>query len=162
MTVLDVLVYVALIGWVLARRVRGQPLRAPRQLFVLPVVLIVLGYGDVTRGVTKPVDVTVAAIGAIVSLALGLLRGRADTLSVREGVAFMQWSGRSLALFGITIATKLVLDLAGIAAGGTAAAAGKSLVLTFGLTLLGEAVVLWLRSGGAATLAARTRTPGGE
>jgi len=45
-----------------------------------------------------------------------------------------------------------MLDLVGVAAGGTTSAAGKSLVFTFGLTFLGEAVVLWLRSGSTGLL----------
>jgi hypothetical protein len=53
---------------------------------------------------------------------------------------------------GALLLVKLALDLAGIAAGETAAAAGQSLILTLGLTLLGEAAVIWYRSGGAGQL----------
>jgi hypothetical protein len=55
----------------------------------------------------------------------------------------------SLLLFAGNIAVKLVLDLIGLAAGSTGSAVGKSLLLTFGLTLLGEAIVIWTRTQGA-------------
>lgn len=64
----------------------------------------------------------------------------------------VQWTWLSLGLFAANLAAKLVLDLAGVAAGQTAAAAGHSLLLTLALTLLGEAAVIWYRCGGAGQL----------
>jgi hypothetical protein len=52
-------------------------------------------------------------------------------------------------LFVGNLLAKLVLDLIGVAAGATVSAAGKSLLFTLGLTLLGEATILFVRSGGA-------------
>jgi hypothetical protein len=152
-TAVSALIYVALIGYVLVKKVQGQPIKEGKRLFALPVILIVLGYGDVTRGGTlKPIEITLTVIGGVLSLSLGLLRGRADKLSTRDGSPFVQWGATSLALFVGNLLAKLMLDLIGIAAGGSASAAGKSLVLTFGLTLLGEAVVLWMRSEGVTGL----------
>jgi hypothetical protein len=152
-TVLNVLVYVALIVYILFRRVQGQPVKAGRKLFLLPVLLVVLGYGDLTQGAAmKPTEIALTVIGGALSLGLGLLRGRADKLSEREGSPFVQWGAASLILFVGNIAAKLVLDLIGIASGSTSSVVGKSLVLTFGLTLLGEAVVIWMRTGGATGL----------
>jgi hypothetical protein len=148
MTVGSVLIYVALIGYIGYRRVQGQPVKASRQLFVLPVVLIVLGFFDVTHGSTKSIAIILIVIGAVAAFGLGLLRGRADKLSDRNGSPFMQWGKVSLLLFLGNIAVKLVLDLIGLA-GGTGSAVGKSLLLTFGLTLLGEAIVIWTRTQGA-------------
>ena len=48
----------------------------------------------------------------------------------------------------VNIAAKIVLDLIGVAAGGNGSAVGKSLMLTFGLTLLGEAIVIGMRANG--------------
>ncbi len=150
MTAVNVLLYVALIGYVLFKKVQGQPVAAPKKLFALPVILIVVGFGDITHGGTlKPIELTLTVIGAAVSLGLGCLRGGADKLSTREGAAFVQWTATSLALFFGNLLAKLALDLVGVAAGGTFSAVGKSLVLTFGLTLLGEAAVIWIRTGGA-------------
>jgi hypothetical protein len=146
MTFANVAIYLALIVFILARKVNGQPLGLPKKLFALPIVLIVIGYGDVTHGTLTSVEIAVTVLGAALSLGLGMLRGRADRLSIRDGGAFVQWGAASLALFVGNLLAKLAIDLAGVAAGGTFSAMGKSLVLSFGLTLLGEAIVLWLRS----------------
>jgi hypothetical protein len=150
MTFANALIYLALIVYILAKRVQGRPIGTPKQLFALPVIVTVIGYSEVSHATIKPVEIAVTVAGVAISLGLGLLRGRADKLSVRDGTAFVQWGAASLALFFGNLAAKLVLDLGGTAASGTASAAESSLVLCFGLTLLAEAVVLWLRSGSLA------------
>jgi len=160
MTLANVVIYLALIVFILAKKVKGQPIGTPKKLFALPVIVTVIGYGDVTHGTMKPAEIAVTVIGAALSLGLGLLRGRADKLSVRDGSAFVQWGAASLILFLSNLVAKLALDLVGLAAGGTLSAAGKSLVLTFGLTLLAEAVVLWLRSEGSGLLRPLPATDG--
>jgi hypothetical protein len=150
MTVGSILVYVALIGYIGYRRVQGQPVKASRQLFALPVVLVILGTLDVTQGASlKSVAIVLIVIGAGAAFGLGFLRGRADKLTDRDGSPFMQWGKVSLLLFAGNIAVKLVLDLIGLAVGSTGATVGRSLLLTFGLTLLGEAIVIWTRTEGA-------------
>jgi hypothetical protein len=164
MTITNVLVYLALIGYMLFSRLQGQPVATPKRLFALPIILIVLGYGDVSHGrPMTPIEIVVLVIGSGLSLGLGLLRGRADKLTVRDGSPFVQWGAMSLILFVGNIVTKLVLDVGAVAAGASASAVGKSLVLSFGLALLGEAVVIWTRTGGATELlnpSQRTSRPG--
>ncbi len=146
MTLATVAIYLALIVFILAKKVKGQPIGTPKKLFALPVVVTVIGYGDLTQGTMKPAEITLTVVGAALSLGLGLLRGRTDKLSVRNGYVFVRWGAASLSLFLASLVAKLALDLVGFAAGGGFSAAGKSLVLTFGLTLLAEAVVIWMRS----------------
>jgi hypothetical protein len=155
MTLANVLIYVALIALVLARRFRGHPIGNLKALFAVPVVVTIIGYVDLSHGGLKPLAVTLTVIGGILSLGLGSLRGRADKLSERDGSPYVQWGVTSLILFAVNIAAKLVLDLIGVAAGETFSAAGKSLIFTLGLTLVGEAIVLSLRSGTAWSGAAR-------
>jgi hypothetical protein len=150
MSALSVLLYLALIGYVLARKVQGQPIGEPKKLFVLPVIVTVIGYGDMTgAGGMNGIDIAVIVVVSILSLVLGLMRGRADKISIRDGSPFVQWGIASLVLFGANLVVKVAVDLIGLAAGGTAAAAVHSLVFTLGLTLVGEAIVVWLRSGSA-------------
>jgi hypothetical protein len=86
MTFLNVLLYVAVIGYVLFKKVQGHPMRAPKKLFGLPIVLIVLGFGDLSSGhALKPVEITLIIIGAVLSVGLGLMRGQADKVSTRNG-----------------------------------------------------------------------------
>jgi hypothetical protein len=157
MTAGSILIYVALIGYIGYRRVQGQPVKASRQLFVLPIVLIVIGFFDVTHGSLKSIAITLTVIGGAAAFGLGLLRGRADKLSDRDGSPFMQWGKVSLILFAGNIAVKLLLDVIGLAAGSPGSAVGKSLLLTFGLTLLGEAIVIWTRTQGATGTATTPR-----
>ena len=147
MTFANVLIYVALIALVLARRFSGHPIGNVKKLFALPVVVTIIGFADLSHGKLKPLAVTLIVIGAIVSLGLGSLRGRADKVSERDGSGYVQWGVVSLILFCVNIAAKLVLDLIGVAAGEAFSTAEKSLIFTLGLTLVGEAIVLSMRSG---------------
>jgi hypothetical protein len=58
----------------------------------------------------------------------------------------MSWSAASVAVFAGNVLAKLALDAVGVAAGGTTAALTSSILLSLGLTLLGEAAVVWFRS----------------
>jgi hypothetical protein len=147
MTLANIAVYVALIVFLLYRKVIGQPLTAPKKLFALPILVTIIGYGDISHAGMKPAEITLTAIGAALSLGLGLVRGGTDKLSVKDGSPFVRWGVVSLTLFVANLVAKLVLDLIGVAMGGTTSEVGKSLVFTLGLTLLGEAAVLWMRSG---------------
>jgi hypothetical protein len=149
-TLANIAIYAALIIFVIARRMTGRPVGAAKQLFALPVVVVVLGWGDATKGLGKPADVTLTVAGCAIALIFGLLRGRADRISTRDSAPYVQWTWLSLGLFAGNLLVKLCLDLAGVAAGETFADAGHSLILSLGLTLLGEAVVIWYRSRGAA------------
>jgi hypothetical protein len=150
MSFANVLIYLALIAYILYGKARGWPMKTPKRLFLLPVLIIIIGYGDATHGTMKPFEVALTVIGGAVSLGLGLLRGRADKISTRDGVQFVQWGGLSFALFAANLVVKLILDVVGVASGSTFSAAEKTLILTLGLTLLGEAIVLFLRSGAGA------------
>lgn len=156
MTLANIVVYLALIVFVIARRMIGRPVGPPKKQFVLPVVIVVIGWDDATKGLGGPTALTLTVIGCAVSLVFGLLRGAADRLSSRDGAPYVQWTWLSLGLFAANLLAKLGLDLASVATGGTAAIAGKSLILSLGLTLLGEAAVVWYRVGGAAQLGPRS------
>jgi hypothetical protein len=146
MTITSVAIAVALIVVVLGRRMRGQAVPAPKKLFLLPVIVGIIGLQNVVHTKLNTVDIIVVAAGCALSLGLGLLRGRLDKVSVVGGLPFMSWSAASVAIFAINVAAKVALDAGGVAAGGTTAALSSSLLLSLGLTLLGEAAVVWLRS----------------
>jgi hypothetical protein len=141
-----------LIIFVIFRRMAGREVGTVRSQFVLPVVLLVIGWGDATKGLTKPVEITFTIIGCAVSLVFGLARGGADRISERNRAPYVQWGWLSVGLFAANLIVKLVLDLVGVAAGETAGAAGSSLLVSLALTLIGEAVVVWYRTGGASQL----------
>jgi hypothetical protein len=145
MTVTTIAIYVALVGLLLARRVRGQALTTPKKLFVLPAIVAFVGLQDLTHAKMNHADVAVVVIGSGLSLGLGALRGQLDKVSVRDGMPWVRWGAASLVVFAAAVVSRLGLDAVGIAAGGTARALSSSLILSLGLTLLGESAVLWLR-----------------
>jgi hypothetical protein len=148
MTLTSIVIYIAVIGLVLARRFKGQAVTTPKKLFLLPVIVAIIGLESLSHAHAKmrPVDVAVIVIGSVVSLGLGALRGQMNQVSLRNGAPWVNWTVRSLLVFIATLASKVVLDAVGVAAGGTFGVLSSSLVFTLGLTLLGEAAVVWLRS----------------
>jgi hypothetical protein len=146
MTLTTIAIAVALIVFVLAKRVRGEAVREPKKLFLLPIVVGVIGLQNVAHAKVNTIDIAAIAAGAALSLGLGLLRGKFDRVTLVNGSPFMSWSAASVAVFAGNVLAKLALDAVGVAAGGTTAALTSSILLSFGLTLLGEAAVVWFRS----------------
>jgi hypothetical protein len=146
MTITTIAIAAALIVFVLAKRVRGEAVREPKKLFLLPIVVGVIGVQNVAHAKANTIDIAVIAAGAALSLGLGLLRGKFDRVTLVNGSPFMSWSAASVAVFAGNVLAKLALDAVGVAAGGTTAALTSSILLSLGLTLLGEAAVVWFRS----------------
>jgi hypothetical protein len=145
MSLANVVLYIAVLGFVVYRRVQGKPVGSARQLFLLPVVVTVLGYQDLARTSLDTVGVVFAVAGCVLSLVLGALRGSLNKISGRDGRPWVRWGAASVAVFVVNVAAKLILDVIGVVAGGTASGATSSLVLAAGLMLAGEAGVVWLR-----------------
>src|SRR5580658_6115759 len=146
MTLTTIAIGAALIIFLLARRVRGEAVRAPKKLFLLPIVVGFIGLDDISHTKLNSVDIAVIVAGSILSLALGMLRGRLDRVTVVDGSPWMSWSAASVAIFIVNVLAKLGLDVGGVAAGGTAAALSSSILFSLGLTLLGEAAIVWRRA----------------
>jgi hypothetical protein len=146
MTLTTIAVAIALIVFVLARRVRGEAVRAPKKLFLLPIVLGAIGLDTVAHTKMDTVDIGIVVAGSILSFGLGLLRGAVDKLSVVDGAPWVSWGAASIAVLAANVLAKLALDALGVALGGSTAALTSSLLLSLALTLLGEAAVVFLRS----------------
>jgi hypothetical protein len=146
MTFSTILIAIAVIGVVLAKRVRGEAVPQPKKLFLLPIIAGVIGVENVAHAHLNATDIAVIAAGSALSLGLGLLRGRLDKVTMVNGAPFMSWTAASIGLFAVNVVAKLALDVGGVAAGGTASALSSSILLSLGLTLLGEAAVIWFRT----------------
>jgi hypothetical protein len=158
MTLTTVVIAVGLVVFVLARRIRGEAVAAPKKLFLLPVVASVIGYENLTHATLTTIDVVVVAAGCALSLVLGLWRGRLDKVSMVNGVPTMSWGVGSVVLFAVNVLAKLAVDGGGVAAGGTTAALSSSILLSFGIALLGEAVVVWHRAQSLSSQTASSQT----
>ncbi len=119
MNLTTVAIGVALIAFVLSRRVKGQAVPAPKKLFLLPLLVGFIGLQNVTHAKMNDVDITVVVAGAVLSFALGLLRGRTDKLSMVDNSLWMSWRAASVALFALNVLAKLALDAGGLRSAAT-------------------------------------------
>jgi hypothetical protein len=149
MTAANVLLYVALIGFMIFQRIKGRPVQSFRALLALPVILSFIGWQDIERvRHLSTIDMTASVIGCAISLVLGGVRGFTDKVSDRNGVPWVQWSVASLVVFAVNVVTKLGLDAGAVALGGTTRGVTSSLLLAVGLMLIGESVVILYRVQG--------------
>jgi hypothetical protein len=146
MTFTTIAIAIAVVVFVVARRVRGEAVREPKKLFLLPLVVGIIGLGNVSHAKPNAIAITVIAAGSALSLGLGLLRGRFDKVSLVNGSPYMSWSTGSVIVLAVNVVAKVLLDVVGVAAGGTSSALSSSIMLSLGLTLLGEAAIVWMRA----------------
>jgi hypothetical protein len=142
----SIAIALAVIVFILAKRLKGEAVRAPKKLLILPIVVGAIGLENISHAKPNAVAVGVIVAGSALSLGLGMLRGRFDRVSLVNGAPFMAWTAGSVAVLLINVLLKLALDVGGVAAGGTKGALSSSILLSLGLTLLGEAGIVWLRS----------------
>ena len=113
MTFTTIAIAAAVIVFVLAKRVRGEAVREPKKLFLLPVIVGIIGVQNVAHAKPNTVDIAVIAVGAALSLGLGLLRGKFDRVTLVNGSPFMSWSAASIAILAVNVLAKLALDAGG-------------------------------------------------
>jgi len=156
MTLTSIAIAIAVIVFVLARRLRGEAVPAPKKLFLLPIVVGAIGLENLSHAKPNAIAIDVIVVGSALSLGLGLLRGRFDKVSMVNGAPYMAWTAGSVVVLVVNVLLKLALDVGGVTAGGTKAALSSSILLSLGLTLLGEAGIVWLRAQSLQTQGAAT------
>jgi hypothetical protein len=143
-TVVLVVLVLAVVGYVLASRITGQPVNT-RRLLVLPGVLTAMGAlqlsGAVSGGV-RPQDLGLLAVGLATAAGLGAARGGTVTVAVRDGRPWLQYRAVTLGLWAATVAVRIGLTVLAHAAGATVAGSGPALLLSAGATLLAEGAVV--------------------
>ena len=143
-TVVLVVLVLAVVGYVLASRIAGQPVNT-RRLLVLPGVLTAMGLlqlsGAVSAGV-RPQDLGLLAVGLAAAAGLGAARGATVTVAVRDGRPWLRYRAVTLALWAATVAVRVGLTVLAHAAGATVAGSGPALLLSAGVTLLAEGAVV--------------------
>lgn len=143
---MEIVLIVAAIGYLLVRRMAGEPAQAKRML-VLPAVLSVIGLNDVSGQVKSPLSLVFLVATAAVSLLLGALRGASVRISHRDGLAFVRYTGVTVLLWILNVAVKLGANLAlHSLAPKDAGVAGNSLLFTLGLSILAEGLVILYRA----------------
>jgi hypothetical protein len=88
----QIVVVLAAVGYVLVRRVMGEPAQAKRML-VLPAVLSLIGLSGLSGQVTTPLSLLFLVATAAISVVLGALRGASVRIWQRDGLAFVRYTG---------------------------------------------------------------------
>jgi len=142
MSGLEIIAVIGLIGYIVYRQVKGEPLRGKRTV-VLPAVLTVIGFLNLRSGAhLASADIVCLALGVAGSAAVGLAFGAVTRLRSRDGYLWAQLPVAGLWLWAALIAWRL-LDMA-LAAGLHAhvAASAATLLLSLGVNRLAQAAVI--------------------
>lgn len=152
-TFAQVAIVAAVLVLVIGKRFTPRPVRGDGRQWRLPVILAALGISNLAALAhqTPPValtgtDTAFLVAGGLISLVLGAMRG----FTVRiysDGAQLMQrYSVITAGLWIATIALRIGMDLAAPSLGVAKAAASASLLLMFGLSLLGESLAVTART----------------
>lgn len=135
-------IVIGAVGYVIVRRTIGEPVNV-RELTVPPLVLIVLGAREVVRagGVGDGLEWLIAA--GVVSVLCGAARAATVRLFVRDGVVWYRYTPTTFATWLITAAIGVGARLAAFA---EVPEEARSMMLTIGLTLAGEGLILGWRA----------------
>jgi hypothetical protein len=151
----QILLFLVIIAWRLVRKMRERPAKTDARRWRLPLILTVAGGYEtlsLTRG-AHPVkfdtaDIIYLAAAGAASVMLGLVRGSTVRLADRGGVLTEKYTALTAFLWVATVALRLGMDLTASRSFGVASAVtGTSILMMFGLSLLGEAAVVTLRAG---------------
>jgi hypothetical protein len=142
MSGLEILVVIAIVGFVLYQQLKGQALRLKRAV-VLPAVVTVIGFVDLRHaGHLRPADVLWLTVGAAGAIAIGLALGVITRVYSRDGVLWARLPMAGLWLWGGLVAWRVLIML--VAKGMDAEVAGSVTPLLFmlGLNRLAQAAVV--------------------
>lgn len=142
----EVVLIVVAVVYVLVRRLMGEPAQAKRML-ILPAVLSLVGLHKLWGEAQAPVSLLFLVATVVISIALGALRGSSVRISRREGLAFVRYTGTTVLLWLANVGVKFGADVALKAlAPNDAGALGNSVLLTIGVGLLAEGLVVLYRA----------------
>lgn len=132
----------------IVREFTGRMVTA-RNLVVLPAVLLVIGgvRAVPTLSSVSGLAVALLAADAVVVLGLGAARGASVRLTVRDGGLFQRGGWLTAGLWLLSIAARVVIVVLGHALG-VGAPLDATVLAGFGLTLVAQSCVVFLRARG--------------
>ena len=143
----NIAIYVALIGFILFRQMSGVSLN-PRRLILLPGLMAVFAIQQLSRQ-TLTLDVSTIAF-LVASLAVSLLAGiwRGTTFRVwsEAGVVMTKGTAATLIAWGVLIAIRIPLAAASQAAKFAQGVVIGELLLALAVTFAAQNAVIWLRA----------------
>jgi hypothetical protein len=135
---IEIIVIIAAIGYVLARRLIGEPAEGKRMLLI-PAILTVVGVVDLAQVSQSPVSIGFLVGAAVVSAAIGLLRGASVRVFERDGIVFMRYRVTTVVLWAVNFAIRFGASFVlGMIDPKAAHATSSGLLLTLGIGMLVE------------------------
>ncbi|MBE1463508.1 DUF1453 family protein [Kibdelosporangium phytohabitans] len=136
----EIVLIIAVIAYVLGRRLLGEPVQGKR-LLLLPAVLLGAGLLDLTKVAQSPASIWFLIATTVLSAVLGLLRGASTRVFEKDGVVHLRYTVMTLVLWAANIAVKFG---AGAVLGTVAPNAdrGNGMMFTLGAGLLAEGLVV--------------------
>lgn len=147
MSVLGVLAAIGIMVYVIGRQMRGEPLRGKR-LIVLPAILAVIGWTQLSGHGHHPTatDVALLVVSALIALAIGAGQGAMMRLENRSGGLWGRMPARSLWLWAALIASRVATMALASSLHAHVAASSAPILLMLGVNRLAQAGVITLRA----------------
>jgi hypothetical protein len=142
MNLASVVIVVLALAWVISRNLRGRFVAAEKP-YRLPLILLVIGvvqFGQAHPAIT-PLAVLVLAADLVLTAVLGAARGYSIQLGTRDGFLYQRGGAPTLLLWALSIAVRVGLEIFAHSVG-VGAAASATVLLTFSISLIVQALVL--------------------
>lgn len=138
----EIILITGAVGYILARRLLGEPAEAKRML-LLPAVLAVVGFVDLAKVSQSPVSIGFLVGSTALSLVLGLLRGASIRVYDRDGIVYLRYTATTVVLWGINLAVRFGASVVLGVVDPTADHAGSSgLMFTLGAGMVVEGLAV--------------------
>jgi hypothetical protein len=138
----EIILIVAAVVYVLGGRLAGQPLQA-RRLVLIPAAMTIYGLTQLSH--LDTMSIAGLVVEAAIGFGLGLLRGVTIRVYEKAGHLWFRYRPLTLAVWAATIAVRVVIAFGAHAVGVNLPTAG-ALLVSFGLSLFGEAAVIAVRA----------------
>ena len=147
MSAFTIVAVVAVLIYIIARQLLGEPIRS-RRLIILPGVLTIIGAADLAKHTVHPTstDILLIAVGAAIAAVTGVAQGRAMRLQKRDGSLWGQLPLQDLWLWALLYASRGGLIGAAHATGAHVAAGAQSELLILGINRLAQAAIVATRA----------------
>lgn len=140
---MDVLLIAALVVYAVARRMAGRPLIA-KDVYVPPVALVGIGVHSLPALDLTALDLFWLAITAVIGVVFGALRAATTRIFPKDGVLWQRYTWKTLVVWAVTFAISFGVAALALASGMREEV--RSIPLSIGVGLLGEALVILARS----------------
>ncbi|GAA5160199.1 MULTISPECIES: hypothetical protein [Amycolatopsis] len=151
MNISELLLYIVilvLVLWrVVYRQLRGSTITI-RGLTLIPVILVVLGVANCARVLPQASGREIALLVAdlAILLVLGVARAASTRLGLRNGYAFQKGTSLTLVLWLVTVAIRVGFAAAGASLGAAGALTSASVLLSVGLSIGVQNVLIYQRA----------------